>query len=894
MRNQKALGLLMLLPALLAGQEEEDEEANRITMAALQVPANAQQGTSVTINIPVQAECKKPYDRTKFVVAAHITDPDGDQMAMPCYYLEGYEIALRRTEQVAANVQQLRFEIAPRDWPDGEKVELYVDDLKLLHSRAGNQQVLNNADAAANWSGVSLEHGLSTDLKAEGAGSIRAALTTGEAPKESPPALVLNLAQKDWSSFDTLQFQVLLKSRIGNSKFQVVLEAGEKGRYTESYSVESGTYSPDTWSRIRMRLPGRTRTSEWKRKGEKLWRLRFCPLKAGKYRIQVFAENPTHWAKSNEIEVEVAPGDGRGVVGVSPRDRAYLEFASGESFFPVGLNVCWADPVQLVTYLEKLAANGGNLVRLWMCPWNFPLEWQTAGEYDQKAAAQLDYVLEHCERLGLKALLCLDYHGALKADESWSKHPYNVANGGPCETTDEFFKSPKALRLYQRRLLYLIARYSGCSALFAWELFNEVGLTDPYRFHKRRIHDWHEAMVAFIRKNDPYKHLVTTSVAGENEWDSSLWRLEELGFVQPHQYGKWRNFAAEAAYTIERFAGHERPILPGEFGLYEEAAKNLDPSGRALHNAMWSAVTSGAAGSPMPWWWASHIDAFDLYGRFGALAKFIEKVDFPGEGFRPIREWSLEFTGETDAYGTVLIQPDRTSFDLAPFNRPQTYRVLRDGTVEGPAARAETIHGLKANPELHNPQTFEVEYPVDGAFGVFVSEVSNYGSSELSIAVDDEQALKAEFPDEDPSSGVQYRYRKVYRVPVPAGKHRITVDNRGEDWIKVAYVLEHYRGFGPKALSVQGLAGRDTALVWVQAPESVYYAPKLGIKPTPVRGAVLRIDDLPAEQWKVFVWDTAAGKVLAESVIRRKPTRIPLPPVATDIALKLRRIKPVE
>jgi len=107
-------------------------------------------------------------------------------------------------------------------------------------------------------------------------------------------------------------------------------------------------------------------------------------------------------------------------------------------------------------------------------------------------------------------------------------------------------------------------------------------------------------------------------------------------------------------------------------------------------------------------------------------------------------------------------------------------------------------------------------------------------------------------------------------------------------------VLENYRGPGPKTLSVRGLVGQDTALVWVQAPESVYYAPRLGIKPTPVRGAVLRIDDLPAEQWKVFVWDTTAGKVIAESVIRRRPARIPLPEVAADIALKLRRIKPVE
>jgi hypothetical protein len=398
-------------------------------------------------------------------------------------------------------------------------------------------------------------------------------------------------------------------------------------------------------------------------------------------------------------------------------------------------------------------------------------------------------------------------------------------------------------------------------------------------------------MATCLKRNDPYQHAVTTSVAGEDQWESPLWRVENLDFVQAHQYGGWRSFGLEAARTVERLAKYRRPVLLSEFGLREERARNFDPSGRALHSALWAATVSGAAGTPMPWWWDTYVDAFDLYGQFSSVARFVDDVDFPREGFRPISQYSLEFSGQTNAYGAVIIQPDQTSFAAAPFNQPQTYRVLRDGTVEGPFLRAETIHGTKANPHLHNSQTFEVDYPVDGTFGVAVTEVSNYQSSELNITVDAELALREEFPDDDPASGAQYRYSKVYRVPVKAGTHTVTVDNRGDDWIKVAYLLENYRGIGPKALTVLGMAGTDTAMVWVAAGETVHYAWKLGVKPTPVGGAILRIDDLPAEQWKVLIWDTSAGKVISESVIRRRPARIALPPVASDVAVKLRRIR---
>ena len=61
-------------------------------------------------------------------------------------------------------------------------------------------------------------------------------------------------------------------------------------------------------------------------------------------------------------------------VRVSPRDARYLELSDGQPFVPVGLNLCWPpkglsddQSLKLVDHwLEQLAANEGNMVRMWL------------------------------------------------------------------------------------------------------------------------------------------------------------------------------------------------------------------------------------------------------------------------------------------------------------------------------------------------------------------------------------------------------------------------------------------------------------------------------------------------------------------------------------------------
>ncbi|MBI2201315.1 MAG: cellulase family glycosylhydrolase, partial [Armatimonadetes bacterium] len=507
-------------------------------------------------------------------------------------------------------------------------------------------------------------------------------------------------------------------------------------------------------------------------------------------------------------------------------------------------------------------------------------------------AAQLDFVLAHCDRLGLQVMLCLDYHGALRQAESWAQNPYARARGGPCISTRDFFSNTGARKLYQNRLRYLAARYAASPSLGMWELFNEVDLTDPYPFCEREIARWHARMSRYLRSVDPYRHLVTTSVARAHTEEEHLWADRDMDVVQAHRYPGWRSLSVDTARALDLLQRYRRPRLLTEFGLDRDAARSFDPRGEGLLEAFWAGSLQGAAAAPMPWWWDSYIDELDLYHRLTGLARFLQDIDFPGESFRPLTGVSVEtLPGAAARPANLLLQPEQSSFEPASFNQQRRFRVLPDGRVEGDAPLAELLHGTKAHPSLHNPQSFEVEYPADGFFTVLITEVSNWASTEVQVLVDSRVAFHRLFPDEDPGRGVQYRFNGACRVPVSAGRHTIVVKNEGGDWIRVAYVLESYVAPATSAVALYGLSGKSTILAWARHRGHTYYTRSLGVEAAPLDGIGLRWKRLPPGPWDISVWDPATGEVLARATATavNGEVRIPLPAFLDGVAVKLVR-----
>ncbi len=381
--------------------------------------------------------------------------------------------------------------------------------------------------------------------------------------------------------------------------------------------------------------------------GEDVWRIRWLPTEAGRHTLTAMATIGGELAARGEMSIDVAAGQRSGLVRVEPEGKRYFRLDDGTPLFLNGLCACWHGDRGTYDYddwLEAYQQAKINYIRIWMWPQAFGLEWDRGDRlaYRLDNAWRLDHVLAEAERRGIYVMLCLDYHGMFEVkpdywngNNFWPRHPYNEANGGPCQTQNDFFTSEAAKRLYEKRLRYIVARWTAFSSVLAWEFFNEIDNEYAYLKHDDVV-AWHADMGRRLRAIDPYQHLISSSFTGGSH-RPGLFALPEMDFAQYHSYNERHPARMMAERTADFFQKYEKPFFVSEYGTDWKGWKpDTDPHFRALHQAIWSGPFAGAAGTGMTWWW-ENIHTAHLYRHWSALAAFLEGTGMGRADLRPAR-----------------------------------------------------------------------------------------------------------------------------------------------------------------------------------------------------------------------------------------------------------------
>jgi hypothetical protein len=375
-------------------------------------------------------------------------------------------------------------------------------------------------------------------------------------------------------------------------------------------------------------------------RGERTMRARFTPTTEGEWRAQAFvAGAQTQTSPWVRFAVTKPRSGAHGFVRVDKRNPYYLAFDDGTPFFPIGLNLAWwrDDPIKdYERWLDALAANGGNAIRVWMGPQSFSIEWKDTplGNYTARLnrADYLDKLFEMAEARGIYIQLCLlDYSQfSLNVYPLWHDNPYNAANGGPLARPRDFATDPTARELFKQRLRYIAARWAYSPNLMAWEWWNEVNFTEVVETPLLKM--WTEEMTAALRAHDPYRHLTTTSYSIEG--DAVIWNMPEIDVVQRHDYNaedpKWY-FPVDGGNG--RFQQQTKllpkPLVMGEWGATYtlEDMTGPDRFGVQFHNGLWAAPFTGMASSAMYWWWDTLIEPANLWPHFKGIASFMRSED---------------------------------------------------------------------------------------------------------------------------------------------------------------------------------------------------------------------------------------------------------------------------
>lgn len=381
--------------------------------------------------------------------------------------------------------------------------------------------------------------------------------------------------------------------------------------------------------------------------GDPHFRLRYLPEEAGTHELTIEVVKNNVVVQTLKQSIEVADNTEKvykGVISVEEKNKRNFVFENGDTFIPVGQNTAWYTSSTRKTedfqvWFDKMSENEANFTRIWMATWSFSLHWGSDfKDFTSRfnAAARLDRTIEYAETYDIYYMLTLLNHGQFSAitNAEWIKNPWNKANGGILELPSHFFTNKEAKDIYKQQLLYIIARYGHSSHMMAYELFNEVDWTD--QFSSINVHLWHKDMAEFVKDNDPYQRLVTTSYKGQT---GSAYQLNSINFTNPHDYSyNNKQITIDLVKTLDRlFNDYNKPVLHSEIGVNWEsgvATAGVDPTGISLKQSQWVGIMGGGAGAAMNWWWDSWVHPNDLYYRFEGIGKFAQQLDMTSDTYQ--------------------------------------------------------------------------------------------------------------------------------------------------------------------------------------------------------------------------------------------------------------------
>lgn len=628
------------------------------------------------------------------------------------------------------------------------------------------------------------------------------------------------------------------------------------------------------------------------------WRIRFTPDEAGEYSLAVTITQPGRPAAAPvPARFTAAPATAPAGWIRPAADHRYLESA-GRPLRLIGANVCWSGPrgtYDFDRWFPAMHAAGENFARLWFAPWAMGLEHKpgTLNRYDLAEAWHADYVLQLAEQHGINVLIALDHHGMFMAnDPAWGgsnnfwtrSSPYAVENGGPCANPNEFFTLPAARELYQKRLRYLIGRYGWSPRLLSWQFFNEID--NSYLPRSALVGDdvvaWHRDMARWLKANDPYRHLVSTSLTGASD-RPEYWTMPEMDFAVYHSYGE-----ADPARHIAKLAdgmtrSYGKPVMIGEFGTdFRRWTIEADPYLRGFRQGLWGGTLGGSMGTAMSWWWEDlHHDR--VYPCYTVLRDIMARAGW-NEG-----RWAPATFVE---HGPAPVELGEAGANGEPFSATIPLNQLRLNPVAGEAALADPLaaaraaerissylHGTK-NPHLQPHARFTAWF-ADHARLVFrVNSVA--ADADLVVRVDGAEKFRTPLVNKDGIATLNDEINQEFSFDLPEGKHVVELAHTGSDWVNLKSVrLERMRpapfaGGWQFVTEAIGLRTDRTAVVYVRSPHVAWPAGALRYNPPVVRGATVTLQDWTAGASKVMWLDPKTGAELPGA---------PFTPTGSDLTL---------
>ena len=384
-----------------------------------------------------------------------------------------------------------------------------------------------------------------------------------------------------------------------------------------------------------------------------------------------------HGAKMSTLDLNVLPSDSHGYVEIGKTDGKYFACSDRTPFFSVGINTAFPTVYgksngtefglsgtyryiglrQYERWFKRLSENGVNVARVWLGHTYFNPDTEQVYKLDYKQFSKIDMLVELARKYSIKLKLTLEqfrfFNYEKTADSaSYEDHVFRLFNkrlydgDERCNSSTEWLSDDRWRKAWLFKVGEFAKRYSGDTAVFAIELWNEMNCVGDFK----SITEWNRNILPEVKKLFP-KNLVCNSLGSldsehtKNEYNSFCW--DKSDFVQIHRYldqgalyEDCRNNPLAAVKGAFDKVTTDKPIFIAETGAVNNCHSGPfkfyvnDDRGIIFADLVYTPVFLKSAGTGNIWHWdEKYVEFKNLYHMFKPVKELISGVDFENENF---------------------------------------------------------------------------------------------------------------------------------------------------------------------------------------------------------------------------------------------------------------------
>jgi hypothetical protein len=409
-------------------------------------------------------------------------------------------------------------------------------------------------------------------------------------------------------------------------------------------------------------------------------------------------------------------------VRVSRRDPRYLELSDGSPYIPIGLNLIAPPQRQgdvnesmrvYAGWLDKLRANGGNYIRVWLSNPFWDVEHARSGEYDESRAKLIDAMLGMVRDRGIRVKMTLEHFRSIGGGpQAWADKPlHHVTHGGTATSIADFFDGEASRAQFRKKIEWYAQRFGSRPEIFGWELWNEINAVRGGDYLS-----WTEAMLQHLHRHFPQNLCMQSLGSFDTDRVRETYRRHSTmrgnDLAQVHRYldlgaplevcsGPMDVLSAAAIRELMTFEPN-RPLLLAEGGAVEPKHTGpfklyaADREGTLLHDVLFAPFFTGAAGPGQIWHWDAYVDRNDLWWHFGRFAEAIKGVDPADERFAisTIPHSRLRVFQLRGRKTTLLWCRDMRNDWRSELERGEAAETLHDVVIDAPDLRKRKVRAF--------------------------------------------------------------------------------------------------------------------------------------------------------------------------------------------------------